>query len=91
MSEENSRRYPLVLVETELAVIIILLSLYLFNNFGVNLVSENRQTIPGTDTPMGTSNSNDGIKVQYNRGPESFFGYPLDQDPLNQVPFKQNP
>jgi len=33
MSEENSLRYPLVLVETELAVIIILLSLLLFSNF----------------------------------------------------------
>lgn len=87
MSEENSLRYPLVLVETELAVIIILLSLLLFSNFiDDDSVSENRQNIPSTDTSTGTSNSSDGINTQYNRGSESFFGYPLDQGPLNQVP-----
>lgn len=70
LSAENSQLYPLGLIETELLVIIILLSLLVFN-FIV-------QDEAGSDSDQTMLNK-DEINSQNDTTRNTFFGYPFEQ------------
>ena len=70
MSAENSQRYPLGLIETELLVIIILLSLLVFN-----YIIEDEAGSDNDQTMM----NNDEINSQNDNTQDTFFGYPFEQ------------
>ena len=70
MSAENSQLYPLGLIETELLVIIILLSLLVFN-----YIIEDEAGSDNDQTMM----NNDEINSQNDNTQDTFFGYPFEQ------------
>ena len=79
MSAENSQRYPLGLIETELLVIIILLSLLVFNYIIEDEAgSDNDQTIINNENDQ-TMMNNDEINSQNDNTQDTFFGYPFEQ------------
>ena len=70
MSAENSQLYPLGLIETELLVIIVLLSLLVFN-----YIIEDEAGSDNDQTMM----NNDEINSQNDNTQDTFFGYPFEQ------------